>query len=574
MIARILIGLALAWALRGNCLAQSLRVSRPYGDSRSFQLEVRGPLGLYHLEVSDDLKTWRVEDSDLTPGTTNWLQLVAMQFESRARFYRMVMIGASPQILTQPKGVTIEEGQAFTLTVAASGDGPLSYQWFRAGAPLSGAIGASYQRTNATAAAAGSYYAYVTSAKGAKVVSATAVVVVNPKTIPPPTITQHPASLTVQEGQAFTLMVTATGTAPLRYQWLASGKVIAGATNATLNIANASLAAAGLYTVTVTTGAVTISSQAAIVTVTPKAPPAPPVISRQPVGVSVQEGQAFTLTVTASGAAPLSYQWLLNGRAVVGASAATLTVASATTASAGSYTVIVTTGAGGSTTSQAAIVTVTPKAVVIGPASLAGLTIRVSAAVAGPYRWITSTAGGKYVVFPDSGQNGSRGTYTFTRTVADRAAITLQDYVQGTMSGTVTFTSATGGTVSLGVFSGPFTIEATTMENTTLAPSTVAGRTIRAAIFDGRGLLSPVGGWRAVIDGSGTRYSLTSIGFIGNSAGTVAYSRGGNTLSFLNLTDSLVGALLGTVTWYSPNYGEIAFAGGGGNFQNVVFKLE
>src|SRR3989454_7586587 len=48
----------------------------------------------------------------------------------------------------------------------------------------------------------------------------------------PPTITSQPASRTVTAGQTATFSVTATGTAPLSYQWQKAGVPISGATQA------------------------------------------------------------------------------------------------------------------------------------------------------------------------------------------------------------------------------------------------------------------------------------------------------------------------------------------------------
>jgi len=50
----------------------------------------------------------------------------------------------------------------------------------------------------------------------------------------PPAITSQPLGQTVLVGTAVTLSVTATGTAPLSYQWRFKGADIAGATSATL----------------------------------------------------------------------------------------------------------------------------------------------------------------------------------------------------------------------------------------------------------------------------------------------------------------------------------------------------
>jgi len=51
-------------------------------------------------------------------------------------------------------------------------------------------------------------------------------------------------------GNAF-LSVTANGTAPLVYQWIKDGSILASATNATLNLTNVNRASVGYYSVTV-----------------------------------------------------------------------------------------------------------------------------------------------------------------------------------------------------------------------------------------------------------------------------------------------------------------------------------
>ncbi len=94
----------------------------------------------------------------------------------------------------------------------------------------------------------------------------------------------------------------------------------------------------------------------------PSSPPsavAAPTIGTQPAAVSVAEGENVTFSVAATGGGTLSYQWLLNGVEVAGATAATYRLGAATLAQSGrSYSVRVS-NAGGSVTSQAASLTVT-----------------------------------------------------------------------------------------------------------------------------------------------------------------------------------------------------------------------
>lgn len=88
----------------------------------------------------------------------------------------------------------------------------------------------------------------------------------------PPVITSQPQAATVDEGSTATFSVAATGTAPLTYQWLRGGTAIAGATEASYTTpptaASDTLAS---FTVAVTSGADSVTSDAAVLTVTPLA---------------------------------------------------------------------------------------------------------------------------------------------------------------------------------------------------------------------------------------------------------------------------------------------------------------
>ena len=84
-------------------------------------------------------------------------------------------------------------------------------------------------------------------------------------------------------------------------------------------------------------------------------------IVTQPASQTVAPGAPFTLTVAASGASGLAYQWYLNGAAIAGAVSPSYSVVSASASNAGSYTVTVTSGST-SVTSAAATLTVSASA--------------------------------------------------------------------------------------------------------------------------------------------------------------------------------------------------------------------
>ncbi len=107
----------------------------------------------------------------------------------------------------------------------------------------------------------------------------------------------------------------------------------------------------------------------------PAAAPVAPTISTAPVAQSASAGTSATFTVTAAGGG-LSYQWLFNGTAIPGATAASYTLVTVAAANAGSYSVRVTNSAG-SVTSTGAVLTVTPA--VPSTAYLGNLSIRSTA---------------------------------------------------------------------------------------------------------------------------------------------------------------------------------------------------
>lgn len=74
----------------------------------------------------------------------------------------VALFGAPPTITTQPAVVTAESGNDATFTVAATGSGPLTYQWRRLGTNLAGGTGSSLTLPAVKMADAGLYDVVVT----------------------------------------------------------------------------------------------------------------------------------------------------------------------------------------------------------------------------------------------------------------------------------------------------------------------------------------------------------------------------------------------------------------------------
>ncbi|MSU48413.1 MAG: hypothetical protein EXS37_04855 [Opitutus sp.] len=86
-----------------------------------------------------------------------------------------------------------------------------------------------------------------------------------------PTISAQPAAQSVTAGGNASFGVTASGTAPLAYQWRSNATDLPGATNASLAIPGVTAAQAGNYSVTVTSRAGSVTSLVAPLTVAPAA---------------------------------------------------------------------------------------------------------------------------------------------------------------------------------------------------------------------------------------------------------------------------------------------------------------
>jgi len=151
--------------------------------------------------------------------------------------------------------------------------------------------------------------------------------------------------------------VTASGKAPLSYQWYLNGIQIAGANATSYTLPSVKLTDAGAYTAVVRNAAGEVLSNPAMLTVNPAA--IAPVIMVQPQPVAVTAGHTAQFSATATGTAPLAYQWQRNGVNIAGATAANCSVVNAQSVNAGSYRVIVS-NAAGSVTSTAATLTVNP----------------------------------------------------------------------------------------------------------------------------------------------------------------------------------------------------------------------
>ena len=279
-----------------------------------------------------------------------------------------------PTITTQPANQTVSAGATAAFSLVASGSG-LTYQWQKAPSGsstftnISGATAASYTTPATVSTDSGSQFKCIVTNSGGSVTSTAATLTVNTTA---PAITTQPANKNVNVGQTATFSVTASGTAPLSYQWQSapSGSStytnLSGATSASYTTPATALTDTGTtFKCIVTNSAGSATSNAATLTVSASAP----AITSQPANQNITVGQTATFSVSASGTAPLSYQWQSapSGSStysnISGATSASYTTPVAALTDSGTSFKCVVTNSAGSTTTSAATLTVTASAV-------------------------------------------------------------------------------------------------------------------------------------------------------------------------------------------------------------------
>ena len=151
--------------------------------------------------------------------------------------------------------------------------------------------------------------------------------------ITPPSILVDLADQSVRTGSKVTLSVSASGAAPLAYQWSKDGTVIPGVTGSSYVIAAVALSNAGSYTVAISNSFGSTASRAATLTVN-----TPVSITTQPAAATANVGDSVTFSVTAAGT-NLVYEWRQNNIPIPGATGTSYTIPSVATTNAGNYKV-------------------------------------------------------------------------------------------------------------------------------------------------------------------------------------------------------------------------------------------
>ncbi|RYE22284.1 MAG: hypothetical protein EOP51_13650, partial [Sphingobacteriales bacterium] len=389
------------------------------GANASFTVVASGTAVTYQWQVSTDAG---VTFTNITAATAATLNLTAVTTAMNNNRYRVLLSDCNPggltstavaltvnspaAITTQPAATTICTGANATFTVVATGTG-ISYQWQLStdgGTTwnnIAAATLASYQVSNATAAANGNQYRVIVSGTciPASVTSSVATLSVNNSIV----VTQQPQDVAVCAGANPGFSITAAGSG-LTYQWQVSTNSggtwtnVTGATTNTLALTSVQPAMNNNQYRVVLNGACAsnVNSNVATLTVNSSV-----TITTQPANVAACVGTPAAFTVVATGTT-ITYQWQLSTDAatwnnIAGATSASYAIANPSVTQNGHrFRVIVSGVPCGSVTSNAASLSVNyaPGVVLaaaqystINPATPTGIYATVSPAGTYSYAW-------------------------------------------------------------------------------------------------------------------------------------------------------------------------------------------
>ncbi len=233
-----------------------------------------------------------------------------------------------PVITVQPKNISTCLGASATITVQATGDS-LTYQWYRNGAIVPGAIASSYTLNPVTLGNIGKYKVVITNNCNIAT-SQEKDITVNIV----PLVTNQPDSVSTCLGNNTSFTFTASGDS-LHYQWYRNGALMPGQTTTTLSFAPVTYADTANYYCRIWNTCSTVNTQNANLNIN-----IVPVITVQPQNLLSCVGNNDVLSVSATGDS-LYYQWNFNGFPIPGATNKQLFFTPVTLANIGNYSVTV-----------------------------------------------------------------------------------------------------------------------------------------------------------------------------------------------------------------------------------------
>jgi len=211
---------------------------------------------------------WYFNDTNLIVGATSASFTITNVQPAASGIYRVLVSDGNSTLLSDSATLTVisppevtspltplrfgaNEGGTITLTVAADGTLPITYNWRRNFTSFTNLMLFSNSCTVTITNLQGitnTYTVRLTNSAGEPRLHTNAIVTV----LTPPIITNQPASLTLGVGSNATFRAGVRGTAPLVYQWFKDGAPLPTQTNSLLNLTNIQPSNEGVYYATIT----------------------------------------------------------------------------------------------------------------------------------------------------------------------------------------------------------------------------------------------------------------------------------------------------------------------------------
>ena len=295
------------------------------GATHSLFVNADGTLWAMGQNSSGQLGNGSTNNANLPVQVSGGLLIAGLAKEPTA-YHSLAIAGALPTVFVSNQTVTFGETKNFTASVT-DGDGPFTYQWQMNGTNIVDATNGTYTISSAAMSNAGNYAVVVAGIYGSTT-SAVATLTVNKAT---PSITSWPTASALMHGKTLAFSTLSSGAASVDGAFA-------------FTVPNTIPAMTASQSVTFTPiDANRYNSVTGSVSVTVIAKPA---ITAQPISAVVTMGQAAGLSVSNSGSAPLSYQWLKDGVILLGQTNSTLNFASFKFVDSGSYSVVITNALG------------------------------------------------------------------------------------------------------------------------------------------------------------------------------------------------------------------------------------
>ncbi len=318
-----------------------------------------------------------------------------------------------PEITADPKDTTAFLGTTTTFSLSVIGATPFEYQWQKNDTNITGGTDSLYTTPTLAMSDSGSFYRCIVSNVVGKDTSEAAQLHVLDNSIKP-TITKEPEPQSVVVGDSAIFSLSATGTAPLAYQWYRQDTAITGADDSAFTTAQTVKLDSGMtYFCIVSNSKGKDTSTTVMLHVIDST--VKPTITIEPMPQSVVVGNPATFSVTAIGTATLLYQWYTGDSTISGATNSSFTTGATVKTDSGNTFHCIVTNEKGTDTSTNAMLHVTdalvkpdiqthPQSITINEADSATFSVIALGSAPLTYKWfrnntlITNATGSRYTI--------------------------------------------------------------------------------------------------------------------------------------------------------------------------------